>query len=32
MRDDAYPDRNAAYVVFTSLGDDNAASTFFGRR
>ena len=22
MRDDAYPDQNAAYVVFTSLGDD----------
>ena len=22
MRNDAYPDQNAAYVVFTSLGDD----------
>ena len=22
MRDDAYPDQSAAYVVFTSLGDD----------
>ena len=22
MRDDAYPDQNAAYVIFTSLGDD----------
>ena len=22
MRDDAYPDQNAAYIVFTSLGDD----------
>ena len=22
MRDDAYPDQNVAYVVFTSLGDD----------
>ena len=22
MRDDAYLDQNAAYIVFTSLGDD----------
>ena len=22
MRNNAYPDQNAAYVIFTSLGDD----------
>ena len=22
MRDDAYPNQNVAYIVFTSLGDD----------